>query len=204
MEELSISNAAVVTQVLLAWIPWLIGIVVGGGLGALCGLGLRAFFSASPALRRPLVLLPWRTFLMGLLMVVWSPFVVSLLGIGPITGGMMIVGSVGLLATAFTASTLVENWHPSLLQARLIGGARTMAVVSGLLAAGVGLLGGGGLGYIILEAARLSQYGVMWQGLLVVLALALVLDLVLGLAQMIALQDQGDSGEPVIPEGIAA
>jgi ABC-type nitrate/sulfonate/bicarbonate transport system permease component len=57
-------------------------------------------------------------------------------------------------------------------------------MASGLIAAGVGLLGGGGLGYIILEAARLSLYGPMWKGLVVILALALVLDLTLGLAQM--------------------
>jgi hypothetical protein len=81
---------------------------------------------------------------MGLLMVVWSPFIVSLLGMGPLIGGVMVAGSVCLLATAFTATTLVEHWHPSPLGAQLIGGARTLAVVSGLIAAGVGLLGGGG------------------------------------------------------------
>ena len=204
MEELNISIAAVTAQVLITWIPWLIGIVVGGGLGALCGLGLRALFSASPALRRPLVLLPWRTFVMGLLMLVWSPLVVTILGIGPTTGGVMVGASMCLLATAFTATMLVEHWRPSPLGARFISVARTLAIVSGLIAVGVGLLGGGGLGYPILEAARLSRYGLMWKGLLVVLALALVIDLTLGLAQMIALQRSGDSDEPATAKGLAA
>jgi hypothetical protein len=196
MEELNISIAAVLTHVLITWIPWIIGIAVGGGLGALCGLGLRAFFSASPALQRTLVLLPWRTFVMGLLMAVWSPFIVSLLWIGPITGGFMVAGSVGLLALAFTTTLLVEHWNPSPLGARLIGGARTLAVASGLIAAGVGLVGGGGLGHIILDAARLVKYGLMWKGLLVVLALALGLDLLLGFAQFVALQQTGRHGKP--------
>jgi hypothetical protein len=204
MEELNISIAAVITQALITWIPWIIGIVAGGGLGALCGLGIRALLSASPVLRRPLVLLPWRTFVMGLLMVVWSPFVVTILGIGPTAGGIVVGASVCLLATAFTATMLVEHWHPSPLGARFISVARTLAIVSGLIALGAGLLGGGGLGYPILEAARLSWYVLMWKGLLVVLALALAIDLAVGLAQMIALQRSGDSGEPAIAKGLAS
>jgi len=62
-------------------------------------------------------------------------------------------------------------------------------------------LGGGGLGYTILEATRLQQYGVMWKGLLVVLALALVLDLGLGAAQMIALQQPGSATDLPITKG---
>ena len=204
MEELNVSATAVMVHLLITCIPWLIGIAIGGGLGVLCGFGIRAAFSSSPPLRRASVLLPWRTFLTGLLMGVWSPFIATLLGLGPITGGVMIAGSVSVLVTTFAATTLLEYWYPSPLASRLVAGTRTLAVASGLLAAGVGLLGGGGLGYIILEATRLSQYGVMWKGLLVVLALALVLDLTLGLAQMIALQHSGESGEPASAERIAA
>ena len=193
MEELDISTAAVVAHVLTTWIPWLIGIAVGGGLGVLCGHGIRAIFSARPTLRRPL-LLPWRTFVMGLLMVVWSPFIVSLLGLGPIAGGVMVGALVCLLALAFTATVLVERWHPSPLGAQLIGGARTLAVASGLIAAGVGLVCGGGVGHLILAGARALQYGLMWKSLSVVLALALALDLLLGIAQKAAFPIPGASG----------
>jgi ABC-type nitrate/sulfonate/bicarbonate transport system permease component len=149
------------------------------------------------------MLLPCRTFVMGLLMVVWSPLFVTILGIGPLAGGVMVAGSICVLVMAFTVTTLLEYWHPSPLGARFIGGARTLAVASGLIAAGVGLLGGGGFGNIIREAARLSQYGVMWKGLLVVLALALVFDLTLGLAQMIALQHSAGNSESAVAEGLA-
>ena len=201
MEKLDISAAAVVAHLLITWIPWLIGIAGGGGLGALCALGIRAIFRAMPALRGPSVLLPWRTLLMGLLLVICSPFVVTLLGLGPTAGGVMVGGAVCLLAAAFTATMLVEHGHPSPLGAQLIGGGRTLAMASGLIAVGVGLLGGGGLGPIILEAVRLQQYGLMWKGLLLILALALVLDLILGLAQMIALTHSVDSGRPVTAGG---
>jgi hypothetical protein len=200
MEELNVSAAAVVVHLLITCIPWLIGITAGGGLGVICGLAIRAIISANPAWRSALVLLPWRTLVMGFLAAVWSPFIASLMGLGPITGGIMVAGSISVLAMAFAATTLLEHWYPSPLGSRLVAGARTLAVASGLFAAGVGLLGGGGLGYLILEAARLSQYGVKWKGLLVVLALALVLDLALGVAQVMALQHSGGSGEPAIAE----
>lgn len=201
MEELSISVASIVAHVLMTLIPWIIGIGVGGGLGALCGLLMRAIYSASPALRHLLVLLPWRTLGMGLLMLGWSPFLVTLLGIGAISGGIMVAASVCLLATAFTATLLVEHSHPSPLAAQFVGAARTLAGASGLIAAGVGLLGGGGLGHDILEAVRLGQYGIMLKGLLVVLALGLALDLALGFAQMATLKLSAQSSEPAMAKG---
>lgn len=198
MEELNIPMAAILAHVLMSCIPWVLGIAIGGGLGALCPLGMRAILSARPAWRRTLVLLPWRTCVMGLLMAACSPLIVTLLGIRPFTGGIMVGVAVGLLAMAFTATILAENWHPSPLVAQLVGGARTLAVASSLIAAGVGLLGGGGVGHVILNATRLMEYGPMWQGLLVILALALVLDLGLAIAQMVFLNppeasDQSDT-----------
>ena len=81
---------------------------------------------------------------------------------------------------------MVEHWHPSPLGVRLLAGARTLAVGSCLLAVGVGFVGAGGVGPSILEGMRLLQYDLLWKGVLVVLALALGLDLLLGLAQMAA------------------
>ena len=192
MEKLDLSAAAVVAYLFMSTIPWLIGLAAGGGLGALCALGIRAVFTARPSLQRPSVLLPWRTLLMGLLLLAWSPFVFVLLGLGPFAGGTMVGASVLLLALAFTAGTLVEHWQPSPLGVRLVAGARTLATASGLVAVGAGVMGGGRLGWLLLEGVRLQQYGLMWQALLVVLALALGLDLLLGAAQMAAYRWAGE------------
>ena len=192
MEKLDLSTAAVVAHFLMSTIPWLIGLAAGGGLGALCALGIRAVFAARPGLRWASVLLPWRTLLMGLLLLVWSPFVFVLLGLGSFAGGTVVGASVLLLALAFTAGTLVEHWQPSPLGVRLVAGSRTLAVASGLVAVGAGTMGGGGLGGVLLEGARLQQYGLMWQALLVVLALALGLDLLLGVVQMVAYRWAGE------------
>lgn len=202
MEKIDFSMAAVVVHLLITLIPWFLGMTIGGGLGALCGLGIRVMFSTMPALRQPFVLLPWRTLVMGLLIVVWSPFIVSLLGIGPVAGGVVVGGSTSILALAFAATILVEQEFPTPLSARLVAGARTLAVGSGLIASGVGLLGGGGLGHIILEAARVQEYGLVLKGLLVILILALVLDLGLGLVQMI-IQQPGTTSKPAAATGVA-
>jgi ABC-type proline/glycine betaine transport system permease subunit len=110
----------------------------------------------------------------------------------------MVGASVCLLTLAFTATTLVEAWYPPPLGARLVAGARTLAVASGLVAAGAGYLGGGGLGAAILDAARLQAYGPLCQGLLLILGLALVLDLALGFVQMLALRSKGDGAEAAL------
>lgn len=194
MEELTISTAAIVAQVLITCIPWLVGVLAGGGLGVLCALGIRATFSARPRLRSPSVLLPWRSVVAALLMVAWSPFVVVLLGLGALAGGVMVGSSVTVLALAFTCATLVGHWHPSPLGVRLVAGARTLAVASGLIAVGVGLFGGGGVGRLVLEGLRLQRTDLMWDGLLVVLVLVLALDVLLGVAQVFAFRLRGAAG----------
>jgi len=187
MEELSISTAAIVEHLLITCVSWLAGIGVGTGLGVLFARGCRALFSQRPEWRRLLVLLPWRTLVIALLMIAWSPFVVAAMGIGAMAGGTMVGVSVFLLALAFTAGTLVKHWHPSPLRVRLIAGARTLAVASALLAVGAGFIGGGGVGHFILDGVRLMQYDLMWKGVLIVLTLALGLDLLLGVAQVATL-----------------
>jgi hypothetical protein len=136
MAKLDITMAAVVAHPAITLIPWFIGIAIGGGLGVLCGYGIRASFSAVPALRHLFVLLPWRTLVTGLLMLGWSPFLVSLLGIGPVAGGVMAGGSICILALAIAATILVEQKVPSPLSVRLLAEARTLAVTAGLIAAG--------------------------------------------------------------------
>jgi hypothetical protein len=76
---------------------------------------------------------------------------------------------------------------------------RTLGVASSLVAAGTGFLGGGGLGLVILNAARLQSYGLLWKGSLLILGSALVLDLVLGFVQILALKSKGDSAKGALP-----
>jgi hypothetical protein len=201
MEVLNTSTAAVTAHALMTVVAWLVGVAVGGGCGALIGLGIRVLLSGNPGWSRAWVLLPWRTLVLLLLMGVWSPRITTHLGIGPTTGGVIVAGSVCLLAAAFTTTQLVGFRHPAPLGARLIGGARTLAVAAGLFATAVGPIGGGGLGNTILEAARLAQTDLIWRGVLPIVGLALALDLALGLAQRIPLQQYLPASEPTATPG---
>jgi osmoprotectant transport system permease protein len=196
----------IVEHLLISLLPLLAGVAVGGGLGAVCALVVRALFSALPGLRKLSILLPWRTILMGLLLLIWTPFIAIRLGIGVATGAVTVGLVMFLLALVFTVAALTEHWHPSPLAIRLLAGARTLAAASGVIAAGAGFVGGGGIGFLMIQGMNLLQYDLAWKGWLVIVILALVLDLLLGIVQLIVFHglEKRDRVEPTISQEAAA
>lgn len=171
-------------HLLITVVPWIVGMIIGGGLGTIVALMVHLLFSAVPGLRRPSMLLPWRTLVMGLLVFVWTPFLVARVGIGPEYGGVT-VGLVLLLLTMMVSTTvLMEHWHPEKLAVRLVAGARTLAGASQVIAVGVGFIGGGGIGFIMMQGIRLLDTSLAWRGVGIVIGLTLVLDVVIGAVQM--------------------
>jgi hypothetical protein len=188
-------------HLLITVIPWIVGMIVGGGLGAIVALMAHLLFSAVPGLRRPSMLLPWRTLVMGLLVFVWTPFLVTHLGIGPEYGGVT-VGLVLLLLTMMVSTTvLIEHWHPERLAVRLIARARTLAGASQVIAVGVGFIGGGGIGFIMMQGMRLLDTSLAWRGGGIVVGLTLVLDMVIGVVQMgLSYLLRGSVGKPKVEQ----
>jgi len=176
----------VVEHFLMSLLPWIVGVIVGGGLGAICGLILRFLFSSLPRGRWLLALFPWRTIVMGLLAVVWTPFIVARLGFGPTAGGVMVGLSVLLLGLVSIGGVLIEYWHPSPLIVRLIGVVRTLLTGAVVLAVGAGFVGGGGVGLVMIKGIRIFEYGMVWAGVGAVVGLLLIFDLVFGVPQAIA------------------
>ena len=171
---------------LISVVGWLIGVVLGGGMGYGCALLMRAVFSSLPRLHKLSALLPWRTVVLGTLLIACSPAVVVPFGLGP-TAGLVSVGlAILLLALPFTANVLLEYWNPSLVVVRLIAGARTLATAAVVFTAGIGLFGGGGLGLIAVQSMRLLDYDTAVDACLIVISLMLALDLLLGALQVIA------------------
>jgi ABC-type nitrate/sulfonate/bicarbonate transport system permease component len=174
----------ILEHILLTLVPWLVGMVIGGGLGVVVALIARFLFSTVPALRWLSMVVPWRTVLTGLLVVVWSPMIVVWLGIGPLAGGVMVGLVVLLLATAFTGYVLVEHWHPTPVMVQLIALARNLGVLCSMIVVGAGFFGGGGVGAVMMQGMMLLRRELFWQGVLVVVGTALLLDLGLGLLQL--------------------
>jgi len=171
-------------HLLIALLPWLVGVVGGGGLGYACAVMARALFSKRPALRRPLILVPWRTIAVTLPLL--SAFVPAVLGLGMITG-MAIVGLfVFSLAFPFTVATLLDHWHPSTLLSHLIAGARTLGTASVVVAAATAMVGGGGgVGAMIFYGMSIPEHGELLVGLSTVVLLALMVDVLLGGLQLL-------------------
>lgn len=171
-------------HLLIALLPWLVGVVGGGGLGYACAVVARALFSKRPALRRPLVLVPWRTIAVTLPLL--SAFVPAVLGLGMITG-MAVVGLfVFSFAFPFTVATLLDRWHPSTLLSHLIAGARTLGTASVVVAAATAMVGGGGgAGAMIFYGMSIPEHGELLIGLSIVVLLAVMVDVLLGGLQLL-------------------
>lgn len=180
-------NVSVVGEhLLISLVPWLAGVVVGGGLGYACALVARSLFSTLPGLRRASILLPWRTVAVSLALVVLSPFVPVLVGLGTVAGATMVALFVLVFALPFTVVTLLEHWCPSPLAVRLIAGSRILATASVAVATSTArVAGSGGAGALIYKAMRLLDRPQMLRGFLIVVVLALMMDILLGALQLL-------------------
>jgi hypothetical protein len=171
-------------HLLISLVPWLVGAIVGGGLGYACALVARKLFSTFPGLRKASMLLPWRTAAVALPLL--SPLVAIPAGLGIVTGAVMVGLFVFLFALPFTVITLLEQWYPSPLVVRFIARARTLGTASVAVAAvGPPVAGGGGAGVLIFGGMRLLDYAQMLRGFSIVVFLALTSDILLGVLQLL-------------------
>jgi ABC-type proline/glycine betaine transport system permease subunit len=172
-------------HVLISLVPWLVAVVVGGSLGYLCARVIHGLFSTLPGLRRPSTLLPWRTIVMTLPLL--FPFIPILIGLGVFAGATVVGFFVVILAWPFITSTVLECWYPSKPDVRLVGGIRTLAVASVIVAALAPLVtGSGGAGVLIFrEGYQSHDLARMLRGLGVVVLLSLISDLFLGALQFL-------------------
>jgi hypothetical protein len=172
-------------HLLISLVPWLAGVVVGGGLGYVCALVARRLFSTFPGLRKASMLLPWRT--VSVTLPLLSPLVVIPVGLGIVAGAVMVGLFVLLFALPFTMAILLEQWYPSPLVVRFIARARTLATASVAVAAiGPPMAGGGGAGVLIFQQGmRLLDYAQMFRGFSTVVFLALMIDVLLGVLQLL-------------------
>jgi len=92
-----------------------------------------------------------------------------------------------LFGLPFTVVALLEQWYPSPLIVRLIAGARTLATASVAVAAvSPPLTGSGGAGVLIFQQGMLLlDYPQMLRGFAIVVLLALMIDILLGILQLL-------------------
>ena len=175
-----------VQHLLISLVPWLGGVVVGGGLGYICALVGRRLFSARPGLRRLSMLLPWRTIVVNLLLLYSVfPIILRLIGV-PVRSGVPAQAAIVCLwvlplAFAFTAVVLFESWYSSPLVVRLIAGVRTLATASVAVAAATQRAAGrGSIGVSLYP----TGYPQVISTLSTVVLLTLMVDVLIGALQL--------------------
>lgn len=173
-------------HLLISILPWLIGTVVGGGLGYACALVARSVVSTHPGLRRAAMLLPWRTIAVTLTLVaLLSPLTVEHFGLGLEAGQVSVGFFVFVFALPLTVGTFLDHWSPSPLVIRLIAKARMLALVSVAVAVMTYLMGSGGAGTLIWQGMQNLDNAQLLKGFSIVAVLALVVDVLLGTLQLV-------------------
>ncbi len=194
-----------INHLLLSIVPWVAGGLIGGGLGYLLALAIRPL-SARPGLYRALRLIPWRTIAFVLVAIaIYAAYPVYLLGsvlrsAMPGTGFLVdalasISFAVLAVALPFTTSIIAGYWFPPSLGERLAAGARTLGVASVVLALTASHWGVNGAGRLIAIGAREFDYSEVGLGYGIVVSVALIVDLVMGLIQMVVARPPEASAE---------
>jgi hypothetical protein len=179
-DEMTVS--VVRDNLLIALGAWLIGSTVGVALGLLIARFARNLFTADPHLRRLSVLLPWRTVVLSVLIVTWTPVGVILIGLRPLLGLVNTGLDIFLLAFLLVVFLLFEQWYSSPFVVHVIAGLRTLATLS--LAAAAFLSDFFGIGWYMARSI-VNGLDEVFQYWLILVVLILVVDLGLGIIQLV-------------------
>jgi hypothetical protein len=178
--------SATMDHILISLIGSMTGLVLGGGLGILLVVGLRKLFSGRPQLQELSIFFPWRTLVMGLLVLLGFPVkVVVFFGFGlGAQSGMVVVGLIiFLLSITVTTTRLLEHWLPTTIKISLFTWARTLITSSVIIALFLGPFALGGLGFSMKQNINLLNDAEVLRIYGIVIAILLTFDLVLGTVQ---------------------
>lgn len=170
---------------------WLIGLVVGGGLGWGTALLLRLLFKAWSPGRSKLIILPWRAVVFALLWLLWSPTFRGTIFVRELPVELydffQIGSSLLILAFMLTLALLIRRWFPLSLPVQLISEARTLAVAA-IIVCTLAVAGNPSNNYVFImrtQHAMSFERAILWQGWLFIFLAMLAFDLLLGLVQML-------------------
>jgi hypothetical protein len=177
--------STVLEHLLISLAAWVVGGAVGGVLGFLIAIKVQTLFTAAPHLRRLSMLLPGRTVGLNLLIAAWTPASVFLVGLGPVSGLLDNSLVILLFTLPFTVSLFLERWYPSPFAIRVIAGLRTLATASIVATAFLGSDDAYGIGWNLWISIANLRYDEFLQVWLVLAVLILILDVLLGIVQLV-------------------
>ncbi len=170
-------------HLLITVVAWIGALMIGGGVGHIVARALIPIMKAKPVSRRNMSLIPWRSIIFMLLLLVWSPILGIWLGLGNLTGIAIVGLTLSLLAMSMMMKAQVNQWFPSSLLEYIVSLARTLLMIALFATLGVGYVGAGGLGFYLMQQVKLMEYGKLYEGFFILGVTALILDLVFGVIQ---------------------
>ena len=176
----------------ISLIAWLGGIAIGGSIGYFFA---QIFFNTTskPDIDWKIILFPWRSLIFILILLVWSPLLVIWLGLGNLTGIVMVGITLSLLALSMTMSTLFHKRFPVSIKSTLLSNTRTLLIIAIFATLGVGYVGAGGFGFYFYQLVNLLNYNQLIKGFILLGVIAIFLDLILGFIQYLVVRASNPS-----------
>lgn len=178
-------------HLLLSLAPWLVGSILGTAVGYGIASLVKKLVISPAGLRGPLLLAPWRTIIMALLLIVYSPMIVVWVGLGSRAAFLTVGVIIFLLASAVVTGIFLEKDYPTSIAVRLVATARTLATSSFIITIFASVFGAGsGIGQLLIRHLNLLDFSFLFSTWLIVVAMTLVVDLLLGIPQLLLFSRQ--------------
>jgi len=176
-------------HILLSLGPCLIGSALGGLTSYMLASWVKGWGSLENKNVSRLILFPWRTLILILLVIVFSPIFVIWIGLGNSTSFLMTTSFIFLLSLPMATSIFLNKWSSLSTTTHMISSIRTLATSSIVIAIWVSIYsGGGGLGSLMLKHMQLLEFNLWLSNWLVVVVITLVVDILLGILQLSSLE----------------
>ena len=170
----------------LTAVPWLIGILFGGGLGYLVARVLRPFWQTRASFRSALLIVPWRTLgALIILLTVRSPLLLRYFGLGQATALVWLTILSCLAAFGAALNLFLTSPKSSTTTSQAIASARTIAVGLSIVAIIAFDAGAGGAGELITNSMLTLDRNLFMTGVFTIVAVSVILDILLGVVQVL-------------------
>lgn len=188
--EPSLTLQLILQHLSVSLIPWLIIMVIGGGLGYGFSFLIHRWLYDHKWLLNILVFLPWRSVIIWIALVaIHSPLMIWQFGLGPISASVAIGIALCVFIIPSITVILLQSLYPPSSLGKIMSIARTSAILSIALV----VLLDTGMGYYILRVSSSLGFQKIILAYLVVGAMMLGIDLVLGFIQIAVLSSQSRS-----------
>ena len=180
-------------HILLSLGPCLIGAALGGLIGYMLASWIKGWGGLENKKASRLILFPWRTLILVLVVIVFSPMLVVRVGLGNSASFLMTTSFIFLLSLPMAASIFLNNKSFRSTTTHMISSIRTLATSSIIITIWVSVYsGGGGLGFLMHQYMQLLEFNLWLSNWLVIAAITLVVDMLLGILQLSSFESSKD------------